>query len=102
MIKIFIEFFISTNVYIKKEKLECGLLNKKSLAGIGIGIAVVVAILVILSSANLATNTGNVTPSNATTGGLPATTTPALSTSPMPAKKNYTLELNESVGIATK
>ncbi len=101
MIKIFIEFFISTNVYIKKEKLECGLLNKKSLAGIGIGIAVV-AILVILSSANLAPNTGKVIPSNTTTGGLPASTTPALSTSPIPAKKNYTLELNESVGITTK
>ena len=77
-------------------------MNKKSIAGIGIGIAAV-AILVILSSTNLAPKTDNTTLSNATTGGLSQpTVTPITSTPMTPAKKSYTLELNESVGIAAK
>ncbi len=73
--------------------------------GIGVGIAVSFAILAILSSVALAPNAGKVaSPSNATTGGpssIPAIN-PSLSTPITPAKKSYTVELNESVGIATK
>ncbi|MGI0045797.1 MAG: hypothetical protein ACREBB_01225 [Nitrosotalea sp.] len=79
-------------------------MNKKSIVGIGIGIAVAFAILAILSSSTLAPNTGKLTQSNATTGGpspIPATN-PSLSTPTTPAKKSYTVELNESVGIAAK
>lgn len=78
-------------------------MNKKSIVGIGIGIAVAFVILAILSSTTLASNTGKVAPSNATTGGLPSipAINPSLST-PTTAKKSYTVELNESVGIATK
>ena len=78
-------------------------MNKKSIVGIGIGIAVAFAILAIFSSTTLAPNTGKV-PSNATTGGPSSipTTNPTLSTPTTPAKKSYTVELNESVGIATK
>ncbi len=71
--------------------------------GIGVGIAVSFAILAVLSSAALAPNTGKV-PSNATTAGpssIPATN-PSLSTPTTPAKKSYTVELNETVGIAAK
>jgi hypothetical protein len=79
-------------------------LNKKSIIGIGIGIAVAFAILAILSSSTLAPNTGKVVPSNITTGGPSPTSiaNPSLSTPITPAKKSYTIELNESVGIATK
>ncbi|MGB9003529.1 MAG: hypothetical protein WCC52_06975 [Nitrosotalea sp.] len=80
-------------------------MNKKSIIGIGIGIAVSFAILAVLSSTTLAPNTGKVAPpSNATTGGLSSipTTNPSLSTPITTAKKSYTVELNESVGIAAK
>ncbi|MGB6464160.1 MAG: hypothetical protein WBF38_08065 [Nitrosotalea sp.] len=78
-------------------------MKKKSIVGIGIGIAVAFAILAILSSSTLAPNTG-IAPSNTTTGGpssIPIAN-PPISTPITPAKKSYTVELNESVGIATK
>lgn len=73
------------------------------MVGIGIGIVVAFAILTVLSSTTLAPNAGKV-PSNATTGGSPSIpiANPSLSTPTAITKKSYTLELNESVGIATK
>ncbi len=77
-------------------------MKKKSIAGIGIGIAVVIVVIVVFSSTALAPNTGTVLPSNASTGGISAPLAPSPSTPTVPVKKSYTLELNESVGIATK
>ena len=78
-------------------------MNKKSVMGLGIGIAISLAILAILSSSTLAPNTGTA-PSNATPGGTSSIpTNPSLSTPTTTlAKKSYTVELNESVGIAAK
>ncbi len=78
-------------------------MNKKSIAGIGIGIAVAIAMLVILSSTNLAPSTIKPTLPNVTNNGptQPAIT-PTTSTPTTTTKKSYTLELNESVGIAAK